>query len=177
MNERSSRPSSLPATCSHDELVLHALGRLDPRRREEVVAALARDPELAREAAQVSAHLGLYDRLPAAPEPPPFARLVARLGPQQARAAASRRRRWIPWAAAAGLLVTLGVFALRDAEHSVPAGWGRPGPGVTLTVAADGPPSLSAPDGPAEAWLGTRVRVVLDRGARLLPIGMRALTR
>ena len=164
----------MSAPFTHADLVLHALGHLSPRRREEVVAALSCDPALAREARSVAAHLGLYDRLPPAPEPPAFALLVARLGPQHVSAAAVSRRRWSPWAAAAGLLLAvgaaLGAFVLRSGDEPESPRWGRPGPGLTVTLASDGTTSLSAPDGPAQAQVGERVRVVLDRGARLLPV-------
>lgn len=131
---------------ARDDLVLLALGRLAPREREALTARLKQDPELAREAARIAAHLALYDRLPAPPEPAPVHRLSPRLGPQERRA--------FPWAwvlgGAAVVLVAASVLFPREIGDDR-----RGAPPWRAVVAQE----RSLADG--------RVRVVLDAGGEL----------
>jgi ferric-dicitrate binding protein FerR (iron transport regulator) len=170
----------LPEPVQHEDLVLYALGRLPPRRREEVAAQIARDPTLARESERITRHLALYDRLLPPPAPPAFDAVRARLGAQ------ARRRvdplRVFVWAGAAAILVALvGVFLFPPKLGSERGGWSGhdaasvapPGldsaPGGLAWEATPAGPRLRAFAGePGEIRLeGGRVRVVLDAGAAL----------
>jgi len=157
----------MSAPLTHADLVLHALGRLSPRRREEIVAALARDPALSREAAGVATHLALYDRLPAAPEPPPFAALLRRLGAQpRARRSVTR----VAAALAAVVLVAIGAllwYGRDEAQFERRSSWVEPGPGLALTRWGGGGALLATGHEPAELRLRGRTRVVLDRHSTL----------
>jgi ferric-dicitrate binding protein FerR (iron transport regulator) len=133
---------------ARDDLVLLALARLEPREREALVLRLKSDPELAQQAREIAAHLALYDRLPAPPEPAPFQALAARLG-EQPRPAFG----W--WRVAAAALVLLGAGALLF-------------PAKIGTLRDEGrPPVLRAASVEEHRLDGGRVRVVLDAGAAL----------
>jgi hypothetical protein len=170
---------------SDHDLIAHLLGHLDPPRRERVERALAdpRRPELAARHARIADHLALYDALDA-PPPPPFATLEAALP----RARPARRATVLPspraaWALGAALAVVVAGLALLLTSGPATEGAviGRAGEGLEIVAAgrtstrpATG--ALRAGDvltaaRPAEAWLGERVRVVIDADARLELLG------
>lgn len=157
-----------------DLLAAHVLGLLGDEERAAVQRALAADPGLAAERAEVARHLALYERLPAPPGPPPFLAveraLVSRSrGPRRAIGAA---------ALAAAVLAGLGVLALTRETGRGPAPRpplvARAGPGIRALGHAGVPRGGDEPvrelwaDGTGEVRLGGRVRVVLEAGSRLL---------
>jgi ferric-dicitrate binding protein FerR (iron transport regulator) len=137
---------------ARDDLVLLALGRLEPREREALLLRVKADPALAGEAREIAAHLALYDRLPAPPEPAPFEALLPRLHARP-RAAFG----W--WRVAAAALVLLGAGALL-----FPSKLGDLRDDVRAPVLRAG--ALEATGALEERRLdGGRVRVVLDAAA------------
>lgn len=139
------------------------LGRLDPAERERVERAIGADPALEARREEVARHLARYDALEA-PPPPPFARLAARLEERgQAARRAFPRLAWAGAAVAALLLAALALHVLAPVSSHAPTLLRGAGLRVTETGA------WLAEEEPAEAWIGERVHVVLDGGARLAP--------
>ncbi|MHC5012616.1 MAG: FecR domain-containing protein, partial [Planctomycetota bacterium] len=162
---------------THHDLIDHALGRLDPPRREWVERALREDPALARRARSVADHLALYDALPPSPPPPPFSKIASALPSREK--AGRRSARLLPtqdWAVAAGgalaiLIIVVFVWGVRSTPED-PVG--TTGDGVRIvrdgSVTSDArvrPGDVLEADLPAEVWIGERVRVVMDGEARM----------
>ncbi len=168
---------------TRDDLVARALNALPEDDRARVDAAIEADEALRLEFEAVAGHLLHYDALPDAPPPPPFERIakrmdadadpdlrVLRLGEEK------RLSLWIPAGAAAAVAAAFVLLWLwmkppdRTPQPDFTVGdgmsYGRSRPAfgegeVTYFLFAD--------DGPAEAHIGDRVRVVLE-DAQLWPL-------
>lgn len=98
MNE----PQTSPETPAHEDIVLWVLDALDADEAQRVKQAVEADAARTEQAAQVRAHVDLYDAMPDAPPPPSFERITL-----QTRA--DTRHNFVLLAVAASIFLAVGV--------------------------------------------------------------------
>ncbi|MGE0190714.1 MAG: FecR domain-containing protein [Planctomycetota bacterium] len=112
-------------TPTRADLVALALGALGEPEAGAVRAAVSASPDLVAELDAITRHLRRYDALPPAPPPPPVDGLLAALdGPRRARAPRREPASWPRLAAAALLLLAVGLVSWQAWDTSPTSGPG-----------------------------------------------------